>query len=686
MMAIAARSCARARRIGVALLAAIQALLAPAPARAEAEPTRIVYADTVRVLASKSRSRRVDLSTSATIVSPAQLRLGTARAMQDVLDQVPGMHVFDLSGTGTGGAVEARGFAAQGTTSSMLVLVDGVPLNDPESGRVDWNALAVSQVERVEVLHGPASFLYGSSTLAGLINLVTATPQQGTRVWGEATGGSFARGNAGGGAAWSGSRARGALGGSLTDEQGARANSRARLVSGHAMFAATLAPKWSLTARLRGSDADRRIPGPLRAPVWQRDRARSDSPDDRRRESSGSASVELTGRVTPHLEVTAVTGGGRGKLAAFESIIPVGGLARTSRTRGGQAELRAHWTPDARLAPSVLLGVETRIAELASRYAANTPDADPLLGAGDVTRSLGAAYLVLERALGRGIAVVAGGRVDWTRSRSDDPTDATPVGRPDDQRAVSPAFALKWTAPARANAWLSYAGAFKTPELEQLYDSRPYDLGFGPQRISNHALRPQRDDHWEVGARMRAGPAWADGAVYYARSRDELGFDYAAFRLSNISRSRHAGFEGQIAIPPRAGFSGSASYAYTRAVFVGGDFDGKQINTVPKHLAFLRASFEHGAHGSVSAEVRRVSAQWIDEANTLRLPDHTQVNVGVRQRSGSFELFATVRNLTDCRFATVGYVTLNESGEPLPLYFPGAGRSWLAGVRIGDRH
>ena len=664
---------------GVSLLA-----LCPSGSHAEAEPVRIVYADTVRVSASKTRSRLAELSTSASVVLADQIRLGTARAMQDVLAPVPGMHVLDLSGTGAGGAVEARGFAAQGTTSGMLVLVDGMAINDPESGRVDWNIVAPSQVERVEVLRGPSSFLYGSSTLAGLVNIVTVSPATGASSWGEVSGGSFGRGSAAGGGAWNSTRARGSLSGSFANEEGERDNSRSKLFSGAGSLTLTMSPVWNLTTRLLGSDGDRRIPGPLSAPGWIEDPETTQSADDHRRESAAQGDAELTGQLSPQLTLTAVGGGSLRHVKAFETIIPVGGLGRTSRMRGAHTEVRAHWMPQASAAPALLVGVEARAGRLESRYAENDPDRDPVLAAADVARTTGAAYAVFDKALGAGVSVQAGGRVDWTRSRADDPFDGAPVSENDDQRAVSPSLALRWAVPGAASAWVSYAGAFKTPELEQLYDPRPYDLGFGPLRISNNTLQAQRDDHWDVGTRARVGPAWVDGSAYYARSRNELGFDYANFRLSNIARSKHAGFEGQVSMLASSGLSGSASYAYTRATFEGGDFDGRQINTVPKHQIFLRASFAHRAKGSASVELQNVSGQWIDEANTQELPDYTLVNIGVRQQVGALELFGSVRNVANERYATVGYVTLNEVGDPLPLYFPAAGRSFSVGLRLAS--
>ena len=120
-------------------------------------------------------------------------------------------------------------------------------------------------------------------------------------------------------------------------------------------------------------------------------------------------------------------------------------------------------------------------------------------------------------------------------------------------------------------AWLSYSGAFKAPELDQLYDQRPFDLGFGTFHISSHSLAPQRGEHWDAGGHViLGGRVWLDAAVYHARSRNEIGFDLARFRLDNIDRSRHAGVEAELGTAPWHGVSGAVSACWTRATFEGG--------------------------------------------------------------------------------------------------------------------
>ena len=86
---------------------------------------------------------------------------------------------------GTRGLAEAtptvsmRGFAGQERT---LVLLDGVPLNDGYSSAVKWSTLPVENIERIEVVRGPASALYGGGAMAGVINIVTRNPDR-ARTW-----------------------------------------------------------------------------------------------------------------------------------------------------------------------------------------------------------------------------------------------------------------------------------------------------------------------------------------------------------------------------------------------------------------------------------------------------------------------------------------------------------------------
>src|SRR5215470_7688533 len=518
------------------------ALALPGARRAGAAATdslaRVVYQDTVVVSSTKLQSRLADLATTASVIPPDQIRLGTARSVHDVLAIVPGAHVLDLSGSESQGAVESRGFAAQGTSSHMLVLLDEIPINDLEGDRVDWNLLGQAQVDRVEFLRGPASFLYGDASMAGVVNVITRRGEPGRTTWAQGAGGSDGRANAAAGVSAAGARTQASVSGSFQRLDGERENSEWRAGSGYAFGSAELSPSWTVRGRLLGHRGEQEVPGPLPAPDWKDHPRETITPDDRRDDTSWEGSVELD-RHAGHLEVTSLLSGDLRNVDAVETVIPTGTLDRRSRARSGRGEVRFHWTPPNAWVPHVLVGAEGLLGRLESRYH-DPSSGGALVGAGDVDRSAGAVFALLRLQPLASLSLTGGARLDWLRSSFTDPTGNAPASGDDDRRALSPTVGLNVVLPRGGHAYLAYAGSFKAPTLEQLYDQRPYVVDFdGPGgqppftlHISSAAIEPQRGDHVDGGVRATLGPrVWAEGAGFYARSRDEIGFDLASFRL-----------------------------------------------------------------------------------------------------------------------------------------------------------
>lgn len=116
---------------------------------------------------------------SITVIDQAAISKTAALAVDDALRQVPGFTLFrrsnSLTANPTSQGVSLRGVGASGA-SRALVLEDGVPLNDPFGGWVYWDRIPRRAIDRVEVLRGGASHLYGSDALGGVINIATQHP------------------------------------------------------------------------------------------------------------------------------------------------------------------------------------------------------------------------------------------------------------------------------------------------------------------------------------------------------------------------------------------------------------------------------------------------------------------------------------------------------------------------------
>ncbi|MYE70285.1 MAG: Plug domain-containing protein, partial [Gemmatimonadetes bacterium] len=117
-----------------------------------------------------------EIPANVTTVTREELRLSAAQTLQDVLQEVPGLNFRFPFQAGVAHpswqAVTLRGLG--GTAASRtLVLVDGVPLNDPYFGWVRWSQVPVEVIERIEIVRGGATVSWGSQSLAGVVHVIT---------------------------------------------------------------------------------------------------------------------------------------------------------------------------------------------------------------------------------------------------------------------------------------------------------------------------------------------------------------------------------------------------------------------------------------------------------------------------------------------------------------------------------
>lgn len=181
--------------------AALGCLLLPPDGRAEpvteANPAVAPASEPLEeiiVTASRVPERLQDVPASVSVVSAEEIRDTPAQELDDVLRAVPGVNLLSYSAESqhpTSDSISMRGLGgpAQGI-SRALVMVDGVPLNDPFFGFIQWGRVPLENIDRVEVVRGGGSPLWGNYAEGGVINIITNEPAE-EKVDLDAGGGSY---------------------------------------------------------------------------------------------------------------------------------------------------------------------------------------------------------------------------------------------------------------------------------------------------------------------------------------------------------------------------------------------------------------------------------------------------------------------------------------------------------------
>ena len=138
-------------------------------------------AETIVVTASRAEQELGQVTSSVSVLSGDELRASASLALDDTMRRVPGFSLFRRNSSmvahPTSQGVSLRGIGPSGV-SRTLVLLDGLPLNDPFGGWIYWGRVGRESLDRIEVVRGGGSSLWGNSALGGVIHLVTATPPE----------------------------------------------------------------------------------------------------------------------------------------------------------------------------------------------------------------------------------------------------------------------------------------------------------------------------------------------------------------------------------------------------------------------------------------------------------------------------------------------------------------------------
>lgn len=162
------------RTVNISVLAVSYLISTPAISAAAGQDTSEVKMqydlDEIEVSAQRSPALYSQVARIISVIESKEIESSPAQSVQDLLEYVAGVDVRQRGSEGVQADVSIRG----GTFDQTLILLNGINITDPQTGHHNLNLpISLSQVERIEVLEGPAARIYGPNAFSGAINIVT---------------------------------------------------------------------------------------------------------------------------------------------------------------------------------------------------------------------------------------------------------------------------------------------------------------------------------------------------------------------------------------------------------------------------------------------------------------------------------------------------------------------------------
>jgi len=596
---------------------------------ASAQPALAQSTEDEEVVVTANRTERPveQVGQSVTVIAEDEIVARQSQAVVDLLRTVPGVSFTRAGGLGTTASVNIRGADPQQT----LLLVDGVKLDDPASpgGGYDFGNLLVGNIDRIEVVRGSQSVIWGSRAIGGVVNVLTQAPSESFELRAAGEYGSRDTVNSTVNASGKLGPVLASLGGQYlrTDgisafnvDRGGRERDGYRQYGVNAKLAVEVTDGFALEARGRYADSRVDLDG-FPAPAF----TFADTADF-------STSEELSGYAGARL---AVAGGRfRNRLGVAYSRIDRANFGATGPatfdSRG--TNRRFEYQGVVQTGPvSATFGAESE----RSRFRTDS------FGTASTARNrINSVYGELTLTPVTGVALTGGVRHDDHSRFGGETTAAANV-------ALSPNG-------GRTTIRASYGEGFGAPSLYQLFG----DYG-------NTTLVPERSKSWDAGVTQRLiGDTLTIQAGYFHRNtRDQIDF-VSCFRVTtgictnrpfgtydNIRSTRAEGAEASIVVKPVEPLRVAFAYTYLDAT---NRDTGRELARRPRESASVVADY-HWAFGlSAGATVAHVGDSFDNAANTTRLDGYVLVDLRASfPVTRGVELFGRVENLFDERYETV---------------------------------
>lgn len=655
----------------------IALLLAGAASAAEKVESESQKLDDLVVTATRKEKKIKDLPGSVSVITRKEIEQSDAINVPELIGEVPGVTVNGTTGDGSTLNISLRGVNPS-RTNKILVMVNGVPMNNGWTGTTYWRDLpSPNQIERIEVIKGPVSALYGGYGIGGCINIITrrGAVEPETKV--ET---SFGSNNERNYSVETGGNVKEKfsyqLGVNYQEGDGYRDRSAVEDYGVSAKLGWALTDRADIALDLGYSKVDNEVAGRLTKDRYEEDPEQAASQFGRR--EMDRIYSNLTFRqdvgVDDNLKVTFYY-----HTLDYDYVFatsPYRNSVYDTFTTGGEIQYTLNHTIGGGK-NTLIFGPTIRYDNADSKtYSTSDGERTGNPTADSLSKPLfWAFYIQDEFSITDPLTLTLGARYD--KAEFDHEDRITPANSGETSMdAFSPMFGLAYRLFENTTLFGNLGKGFAPPSVSKLYGS-----------AGNPDLKPETAVNYEVGIRT-SSLDWLNltATIYQMDVQDEIVREVD--RNENAGETHHRGFEAELDIRLPNGFTPFLNYTYqdvkytdysvynsrTRQYAV---YDGKRVPHISDRIAIAGIKYQHPGGLNFSLSARYDSEKYTDSDNQYVIPSYTVWDTRLGYEGAfkgvGYSAYLSVKNLFDKNYY---YKGTNDD------VYPAAPRTFLAGVSL----
>jgi len=647
-----------------------------------------VTMEEVVVTATRDKQEIRKAPANVTVITAEEISNTGATNLPQLLEFVEGAQLRSYSGNPAQALIDLRGFGGDNPFGKTLILLDGRRLNRPDMSPASLMQIPLNNIEKIEIIRGASSVLYGDAAIGGVINIITKRGKGAPKINSAITAGSNNFHDEKIGVAGSVDKFSYTINGANQFTFGYR--DRSKFAFSGAGFNLGYDASSYLAMSLDGSLSKTgfEMPGGLtKAQMEQNPRQiqtghENDDASENYQNLHGKINAVLGnfGRLDTDFYY-----GNKTIKSNFASYWPPNQYNSYDIKTFGITPKYILETPIIQFANKLIIGVDYYHETLnLDKYADKERTVKTHLV--DFEKNTLGFYIRDEFNILPSLILAGGYRTESAEFKGKSTTlslYSTDFDTTKKHQAEAWESSLIYLFGKMSKVYAKYASVYRYPFI----DEQASFYGSGPLNTFNVNIEREKGKSYEIGTTFYPLDNLKLGlTIYRIDMEDEISADPVTWVLTNLDKTRHTGSEASVQYVQKGLFTFSGNITYQKAIFVEGLNQDKEVPLVPNLMANANLEINLPYNISLNPRLHYVGKSFLAndyDNNAEQLKDYVRCDFYIYWRpeikGRKVVIFAGVENLTDVKYATYG---LDMAGRGDNLYYPGEGLIIKGGISI----